>query len=185
MLVVSEKSEEKHYKGLQYPNLIVVNYPNNPLGLKWQFGVRTAKKINAHPVIILGSDDIVNKDFTKNAIRLINRGFTFIGLKQFWVEHKRKRYLINYKPEQPIGGGRIYSANFLDLIGWKIFEAKERHLDDFGFKQVILTNQKYKLIDNMINEGLEVTAIKGDWSMMNPFNPYHPNLMIINTTTIK
>lgn len=153
--------------------------PNKPLGLKWQKGVIEAQRLKANPLIICGSDDVLEKDFISNACRLIQT-YEFIGLKRFYVLYKKKTYTIDYKPAMPIGGGRIYSKKLLDKIKWKVFNSgKNKHLDDDGWKAAIQNTDRLLLVSNIKQQGLELIAIKGSWSMMNPFNPYHPNISVL------
>lgn len=149
------------------------------MGLKWQQGVNYAKKIKADPLIILGSDDILKPGFVDNAIKLLNK-YDFIGLKRYYIKHSKKKYTIDYKPFQPIGGGRVYSAKVLDAINWKVFHpGMNKHLDDFGFNAVLKTQLPLVLITDIKKHGLELVAVKGSWPMMNPFNRYHPNISVV------
>ena len=179
VLIVSLEPEKELFKKLNIDGVYVFLAPNKPLGLKWQTGVNEAKKLNAKPLIICGSDDQLGSCFVKNACYLINK-YEFIGLKRFYVLHKKKTYTIDYKPAMPIGGGRIYSKKLLDKIKWKVFNpGKNKHLDDDGWKAAIQNTDRLLLVSNIKQQGLELTAIKGSWSMMNPFNPYHPNISIL------
>lgn len=179
MLVVSLLSEVKYFQSLNLPQLHIQICENKPLGLKWQAGVVKARWLNANPLIICGSDDQLGKDFISNACRLIEK-YEFIGLKRFYVQQKRKTYTVDYKPVMPIGGGRIYSGSLLDKIKWKIFNTgKNRHLDDDGWKAALNNTDRLLLVSDIKKQGLELTAIKGSWSMMNPFNPYHPNISVL------
>jgi hypothetical protein len=179
VLVVSLIDEFNHFKSLNISRLAIAIWPNRPLGIKWQQGVNIAKKIGANPVIILGSDDELNPEFIDNALNLLDKGYEFIGLRQYRVKHRGTLYTFNYKPIMPIGGGRVYSANVLNLLKWKIFEPKDKHLDDFGWKQVIKSKMKAILITDAEHNGLLVTANKGNWVMLNPFNPNHANLQLV------
>lgn len=179
VLVVSLIDEFNYFKSLNNNRLAIAIWPNKPLGIKWQQGVNIAKKIGADPVIILGSDDELNPDFIHNALKLLDQGYEFIGLRQFRVRHKGILYTFDYKPIMPIGGGRVYTAKILKAFGWKLFEAKDKHLDDFGWKQVTKSKMKAIIISDAEHNGLHVTANKGDWAMINPFNSKHPNLKLV------
>lgn len=179
VLVVSSITEFHHFKKNQPGDLHVIKAPNSPLGAKWQFGVTHAQKICANPLIILGSDDELNKDFVKNALKLLDDGYHFIGLRRYWVKHKGNKYLIDYRPVMPLGGGRVYSAKLLDSMRWKLFESKNRRLDDYGWNQVVRIGARTILISDIERAGMEITAIKGDWPMLNPFDKNHKNLNIL------
>lgn len=157
-------------------------WSNRPLGGKWQQGINVAKSIKADPVIILGSDDTINPEFITNAIKLLNQGYHFIGLRRYQVLHNKTLYQFDYKPIMPLGGGRVYSAELLNSIKWQLFEQKDKHLDDFGWKQVIKSKKHALLVTDIERNGLYITAIKGQWVMLNPFNPKHPNLKLVKKT---
>lgn len=179
VLVVSIIDEFNHFKSLNNNRLAIAIWPNKPLGIKWQQGVNIAKKIGADPVIILGSDDELNTEFINNALKLLDQGYDFIGLRQYRVKHNGTLYTFNYRPIMPIGGGRVYTAKMLKAFNWKLFEPKDKHLDDFGWKQVTKSKMKAIIISDADYNGLWVTANKGNWSMLNPFNPKHPNLQLV------
>jgi hypothetical protein len=178
--VVSSLDEFNHFKNLNNDRLAIAIWPNKPLGVKWQQGINIAKKIGADPVIILGSDDQLNPEFIDNALKLLDKGYDFIGLRQYRVKHNGTLYTFNYRPIMPIGGGRVYTAKMLKAFNWKLFEPKDKHLDDFGWKQVTKSKMKAILITDAEYNGLLVTANKGNWVMLNPFNPKHPNLQLVN-----
>ena len=179
VLVVSDIVESKRFEQLKLESVHITNYPNKPLGLKWQHGVNVAIQLGADPVIILGSDDYLNPNFVKNAMIKLSEGYHFIGLRRFYVKRAKKTYLIDYKPEMPLGGGRVYSRKLLDYIGGKIFAPVDRRLDDFGWTKVVKSGMKKIIITDLNGHDMAITAIKGSWSMLNPFNPYHPNFTII------
>lgn len=180
VLVVSDPVEIRAFQQITNELLHIVKAENNPLGLKWQKGVDQARRIKANPVIILGSDDELGPDFVVNACEKIRKGYHFIGLKRFKVKHKRKTYTLDYKPAMPIGGGRVYSAELLDSINWKIFNpTKNRKLDDDGWESALRSQKKILLINDIIGNGMQIIANKGNWPMMNPFNPYHPNISVV------
>ncbi len=183
VLVVSDRKEMEYYKA-QFQSITIVQFPNEPLGNKWQTGVSVAKTLGANPLIVLGSDDILGLRFVEEACKKIESGIHFIGLKTYWVHEKGKAYLINYQPLQPIGGGRVYSEEMLKRIKYKVFDtSKKRHLDDLGFSFAKSSGLKYELIDSI--DTFELHAIKGDWAMMNPFNPHHRNVRVVRTEVSK
>lgn len=180
VLVVSDPKEIQQFQKIESSLLHIVNAPNQPLGLKWQRGVDEAKRIKSNPVIILGSDDLLGTDYVINACNKIKQGYHFIGLRRFYVKHNKKTYTIDYKPAMPIGGGRVYSSELLGLMKWKIFNpAKNKHLDDDGWNATLKCQKKILLISDIKGNGMELTALKGSWPMMNPFNKFHPNISVV------
>lgn len=169
VLVVSDKEEEEYFR--QYP-IHVRRFPNSPLGAKWQHGVDEARKLGG-PIMILGSDDILEPNCIDRYRVLLSEGHDFIGLKRWWIHHQGKAYLCEYLADQPLGGGRCYSERLLRRIRYSLFHVKHiRRLDDHGWRMA-----GGGLI---LNEGL-IHAVKGDWPVLNPFNIRHKNIKLIRT----
>ena len=177
VLIVSLKQDYDAFKDL---GIKLVTSHNNPLGLKWQTGVQFAMKLKPDPLILTGSDDILGKTYVERACFHVSNGIDFIGLKSFWQHHKGIAYLCKYLANQPIGGGRVYSAKMLRKLGGRIFDVtKSRHLDDYGWMRVFNTAFKKLLIMDIESEGMEIHAIKGDWQVMNPFVIHHKNIQLL------
>lgn len=169
ILVASDEEEVKYYS--KYP-ITVVHHSNHPLGNKWQRGVDEAKKVGG-AVMILGSDDILEHDCIDRYSSLLSQGHDFIGLNRWWQHYQGQAYLCDYLSYQPLGGARCYSSRLLQRCDYSIFHPKlSRRLDDHGWKVA-----KSGLI---LNEPL-VHAIKGDWEVINKFNPSHKNVKILET----
>jgi hypothetical protein len=112
ILVVSDADEFKLFRQL-YPYINIVHHANYPLGDKWQSGVEIAKHLKADPLIINGSDDILSPKFFSRASELLAEGYHFIGLKSWYVYDLKSVYLFDYMAPLPLGGGRVYSKEFL------------------------------------------------------------------------
>lgn len=164
ILVVSDAGEEAVFRQL-FPSIEIVLYPNQPLGAKWQSGVERAREINADPLIINGSDDILHSDFfvlVANAMK--SDGVHFIGLKSWYVYDTRKIYKFNYLANLPLGGGRAYSKELLQKINYSLFDiSRSRHLDDLAYGNVLNSKMKIKIFGEPL-----ILSIKGDWPVMNP-----------------
>lgn len=146
---------------------------NIPLGYKWQFAVKQARALNPDYLLTCGSDDILNPDYLKNAIRIMKRGFEFVGVSQWYMESEGKRFKAWYSERKdfPVGSGRLYSKKILDKIDWHLFNPKaERRLDDLGYETI----KKYAhfVSDDVDQHGLIITAVKGDWEQLNPIQKF-------------
>ncbi len=184
VLAVSDHSELKYYRK-QYPEVIIAECSNHPLGQKWQHGVDVAKHHIPDPLIICGSDDILGIDFIENACTLIKSGIDFIGLSRWHVYSDEILYTYDYNASIPLGGGRCYSAKALQEINYKIFDTGiDKHLDDHGWKKINSSTMSRKIIRDVREEGLHIVSIKGDWPMMNPFNKFvgHRNVTLVATS---
>lgn len=180
VVVCSDPTEsDEYYKRFSHISVMVTK--NNPIGSKWQSAVHYSMSYRPSCLIVTGSDDILGKGFIEKAQKYIEQGYDFIGVKRWYVHDvkNKKVHLLDYRANLPLGGGRVYSKEFLDRIGWKLFEPKDKHLDDFGWKQV-KDHAKKIIIDN---DNLKILSVKGDWPVMNPVEKMlsHPNSKLLKT----
>ena len=150
-------------------------FPNEPLGAKWQFAVSEARKLNPDLLLTCGSDDILNPNYLVNAYKILLSGFDFVGVSQWFMEDKKKNDLwkawyIETK-QFPVGSGRLYTKKLLDKLNWQIFDVKaSRRLDDKGYHHA--SGFRRYVSEDVDKDGLEITAIKGDWSQLNPLSKF-------------
>jgi hypothetical protein len=179
VLVVSVPDEYARWKD-EFPDIHILKERNWPLGRKWQVGVNHARTLNADPMIITGSDDILGIDFVKNACALSWR-FDFIGLHDWGVLHENYLYSIGYNAKMPLGAGRVYSKKVLDAMDWAVFNTRiNRHLDDLGYQNVKKSTQSVLMVGDAAAYGLHIVSVKGAWVMMNKFKAMlrHPNCTV-------
>lgn len=168
VLVCSLQEEFEYYKTL---GVTAILEPNNPLGRKWQVGVSVAYKMGANPLIILGSDDILSKNYIRDSLRKLKEGFHFVGCTS-WYSYDTKRNQ-TYKSEYsnlnkdfPLGSGKVYSRLILDSCKAKLFDVSANSkLDDMGHKQTIKHN-------SFLFRTPEILAVKGRWKQLNPIEKY-------------
>lgn len=178
ILVVSDKDEYDLFKQL-FPSINVVNYPNIPLGAKWQIGVKLARELGADPLIINGSDDILCPGFFSQTDALLRNGYHFVGLTSWYVYDLKHIYQFDYMAPLPLGGGRAYSKELLEKMDYQVFQGnKDRHLDDLGYHNMHKTGMKYTLMREPL-----ILSVKGEWPVMNPANKMFssPNAKLIES----
>ena len=176
VLVLSEINDFNFANKLKskFDNVFLVLNENYPLGGKWQSGVDFSKKLNVDGVMILGSDDLLSLDYFKNCLLDIDygRGSSGVGVdlvgnrSWFMIDKNLDLYSLSYKKKVEIflGGGKMFSKNFLDKVDWVIFKKYlPRHLDDYGYELVKFNGNSMKLIDR---ENF-ILSIKGPWEVMN------------------
>lgn len=170
VVVCSNQDELQYYKTL---GVSVALEPNKPLGKKWQCGVNIAKNLNANPLIILGSDDLVSNDFFQKTFAKLNEGYELIGCTE-WItwDVKGNRYFHckyqNANKDYPIGSGKVYSNALLKRINYKIFDIKaDRKLDDMGHKMAVTNNANIFLFREPL-----ILAVKGGWNEINKVEAY-------------
>jgi hypothetical protein len=174
VLIVSLQNE---LENLQKMPITVKLVPNNPLGRKWQKGVEIARKLGANPLLIVGSDDILSKDYLKKVLMKISLGFDVIGCTSWFTFAQGKIYQCEYTNKNqnfPIGSGKAFSKRILDKIKWNLFNTGiNKRLDDQSY--IITKNNGAKI--HLIREP-EVLAVKGNWTTMNSMEAYlkSPNI---------
>jgi hypothetical protein len=163
ILVVSSESEQEVFKAI-FPTIRIELHPNNPLGEKWQHGVQVARELEADPLIVNGSDDLLSGDFFGKTADILKDDFHFIGLKSWYIYDMRKVHRFNYMANLPLGGGRVYSKKMLERINYSLFDkSRDRHLDDLGYGNVLNSKLRFTTLDEPM-----ILSVKGDWPMMNP-----------------
>jgi len=176
VIVCSTQEELEYYKTL---GVSVALEPNRPLGRKWQCGVNIARNLDANPLIIAGSDDILSKTFLRDSLRKILEGYELIGSTSWytWDVKKDMYYYCRYQAanvDYPIGSGRVYSKELLKRINYKVFDTSaDRKLDDQGNRIAVSNNAKIYLFREP-----EILAVKGRWVQMNSADDYlrSPNI---------
>jgi hypothetical protein len=126
------------------------------LGLKWNKCYELAKKLKPDAVLHIGSDDWITPDWIDtygpwladyDIVGTMDYHFTHFnfGIKRSWdgypISNSPMTVNVCYWPgydlkevphreNEPIGGGRLIRASFLDYIGWKPFnDCSVKNLD--------------------------------------------------------
>jgi hypothetical protein len=128
---------EKH--GFEY-----IEYKNNPVSQKHNFGAQSCKKYNPDGVIYVGSDDIMSIEFFKHYIGLIKNGFDFCGVTDIYFLTKDRLGYWNGYPKnstrfgEPIGPGKLYSKSLMEKLNWRPWgdENWDRKLDTLVTKNL-------------------------------------------------
>jgi hypothetical protein len=166
VLVCSDTAEKRYYENF---DIHVVMAPNNPLGQKWQAGVDYARQFDPSHIVITGSDDLLSIGFFEKYCHE-----QVIGFWAWYIWSIDKLFHLQYFPNQPLGGGRVYPKKILDSLNWRLFDTtKNKCLDDYAYK--MLGGEYVK------NVRPEILAIKGNWPMMNPVDLKHKNVKLLAT----
>lgn len=190
VLVVSRYDEELHFKTL-FPDITVTVFSNSPLGAKWQHGVDEARKLNADPMIIVGSDDFLGVDYIDRCLNHLVKGWELIGTTHWHTYNPNydllyKMRYTNLNTSFPIGSGKCFSKSLLERMKWKVFNTTlSRKLDDLGYDNAVRVNARI-----LLDADLNVLAVKGDWKAMNKLEDYLMSrnikcLLVEDTTILK
>lgn len=168
VLVVTDINERKHYDNY---DVHIVMAPNNPLGAKWQAGVDYARSLEPSHIVITGSDDLLSVGLFEKYC--CDQALT--GFHQWYVWHDNKLHLLRYLQPQPLGGGRIYTRQALEMFRYKLFDiTKNKWLDDHTWIGSIRKEWKIYNIP-------EILAVKGNWPVMNKVDLNHRNVKLLAT----
>jgi hypothetical protein len=163
ILVVTDDGEYVAFRQM-FLGITVVQHSNKTLGSKWQSGVMAAKELQADPLIVNGSDDILCPKFYERIESSLSKGNHFVGLKSWYVYDLKRAYKFEYLASLPLGGGRAYSIEMLRTINYSLFDqSRDRCLDDLSYGNVLNSGLKYTIL----NEPL-ILSVKGGWPVMNP-----------------
>jgi hypothetical protein len=177
-LTVSDDSDYdfliRKFHPMNEPNCYIHKVENQPLGNKWQCAVEAAQK---YPDILItcGSDDFLSVDYVENAIKLIDKGFDFVGVNGWHLSDGKRHYKANYKhrTDFPAGSGRVFTKKCLNAIDWDLFDRNaDRLLDDKALFKLKGKNIKTYISQDSEIDGLRILALKGGWSVMNPLNKF-------------
>ena len=92
---ICEKNEFKYFE-----------YENQPMSEKWNFGLQMTKEISSDAVIIVGSDDLIDKSLLKFYDKKLKQGHMMIGIKDFYIYDTERRKLAYWR-----GYGKLNDAH--------------------------------------------------------------------------
>ena len=138
-------------------------FRNRPLSDKWGMAFFLLEEIDFDGVIILGSDDYIDKKFLKFAQDNI-KDFDMIGFTDAYYEKDGDFYYWggydNKRKGEPVGAGKIYNRKFLERIGFNLYpESKDVGLDYIAWKVCNRVEAKV-LVTSLKKEGLLMCDVK-------------------------
>lgn len=104
-----------------------VEHANEPLGAKWNAGLRPLQQVRPEAVIIVGSDDLVPAAAMEHYLRALDEGARFIGFTDMFfydAPTHRMLYWPGYqgaRAGETVGCGRCVHREFLDEVGWQLW----------------------------------------------------------------
>lgn len=116
-------SENQFAEDCKERGILYVDFPNKPLGLKWNEGIRQFERQPVTHIMILGSDDFVSDKFIEFSMRFAeDKDFT--GCKDLFMygAHPRRRgfgqlFYFRYQGFL-VGPGRCYSKEIVKEMNW-------------------------------------------------------------------
>lgn len=151
---------------------IYIELPNEPLGTKMNATITEAMLRDYSHVICVGSDDLLSKELIDYYISLMQSGFDFIGLLDFYfyeLESGKASYWGGYREpirrNHTVGAGRVLSRRLIESWGGNVWDdTHPRHLDTS--MQFRLNASKYpQRIFRLKDKGLFAVDIKSAVNM--------------------
>jgi hypothetical protein len=112
---------------------------NIPLGHKWQIALDKARELNPASVLYMGSSDWVSKNWCATLQKDLDAGYAMSGTKGIYfldIQPKNVKRLIWWggyledRGNEPIGTGRLFCKEILDLMDWRLFDiTKDSSID--------------------------------------------------------
>lgn len=108
-------------------NFDYIEAANSPLGAKWNKGLSVLQKKSIDAVVIVGSDDLLNKEIFLLYKESLLSGALYVGFTQlyfydlkndkmlFWKGYKDGRKL------KTIGLGRCIDKSYVEMCNWKLW----------------------------------------------------------------
>ena len=151
-----------------YDNVFTHVTLNYPLGKKFYDSTKFAQTLGGlNYLMILGSDDILSLNYVENCLKKLNNGYDLVGSRKWLMcTNNNELYKLEYKSVVDIllGGGKIYTKKFLDMVNWDIFDQyRPLHLDENG--EYLFNNTNLK--KTVLNGDEFIMSIKGDWDCIN------------------
>jgi len=150
-----------------------VEYPNTPLSHKVQAGVDIAKEGNPDAIMVSGSDNWLSANWCAECAPFISQ-YDVIGTNKWWSARIQSGLPLEILSchyidrKDPIGGGRIVTAQALDKVDWGLYSgAQGRSLDigSWNHLKKHIRKLKVKMVDNIVTLG-----IKGNWEQRDPYD---------------
>lgn len=123
--------EREHYDLLKQlrPDAHWIEYWNQPLGAKWNYGLKISQAWAYDYVMILGSDDIFTPglwEHYKKAMEPFLDGGHYFGLLDFYfTDFARTKYCPGFQHNrkgEPHGAGRMIHRSILEKLNWELWD---------------------------------------------------------------
>nr|WP_317270640.1 tetratricopeptide repeat protein [Arthrospira sp. PLM2.Bin9] len=151
-------SEGEHSRKLcQSCGFDYVEYQNQPLSDKWEYGINKCKDYHPDAVIIVGSDDLISRSLIEFYDQKLKEGLVFCGITDAYFFDLQKEDMIHWigynvqtdvvRLGETTGMGRCLSGMLLDRLNFSLWPNvnKNRGLD--GAMTQILYQAGLELLD--------------------------------------
>lgn len=174
----SKSLAKKH--GFRY-----LEYDNKNLSNKHNAACLAARTARPDYVLFLGSDDILNPDTYSHLETLMESGFDFIGMTDFYfydMVSKKSAYwggYIDKRKGHTVGAGRVVSAKLMFKWQWRPFESRHQRVLDDSMQQKIAKANIKSAVFSLKEKGLYAVDVKSQVNMT-PFQLWENTSYIDN-----
>jgi hypothetical protein len=169
---------------------IYIEHPNQPLGSKMNATIREALKRDYTHVICVGSDDLLSKELIDEYVKLIRKGYHFIGVTDFYfydLESGKASYWGGYREiyrkNHTVGAGRVLSRKMIESWGGVVWGCSDNRYLDTSMQKKLFRSEFPKFTFSLKEKGLLAVDIKSDVNMT-PFRLWN-NSHYIDSEIIK
>lgn len=148
---------------------IYLERPNKPLGAKMNTTIKEALKRGYTHVICVGSDDLLSRELIDEYISLINDGYDFIGLTDFYFyELKTGKasywggYIDGDRIGNTVGAGRVFSRRLIESWGGIVWDSNANRYLDGTVQRKIITSKYPQVTFSLKKKGMFAVDIKSD-----------------------
>lgn len=123
-------SDQINKESIKKFNSVYLNYLNQPLSDKFNFGMNYFKNLPIDYVMILGSDNFIDEILMIEYIKIMRNNYDLIGVLNSYVYDIKTGHMYNFlgypktshRYQETLGAGRILSKTILDslkFMPWK------------------------------------------------------------------
>lgn len=112
---------------------------NIPLGQKWQLALDKSREYDPSAILYMGSSDWVSSNWCNVLQKDLDDGYAMSGTKGNYmldIQPKNQKQMIYWggyladRSDEPIGIGRLFSREILEVINWRLFDVtKDSSID--------------------------------------------------------
>jgi len=162
MAVVSSMDDWTMAKNLGWDAMI---WGNNPLGKKFNIGLKQFEKTDVDAVVIIGSDNLINKEYFTQVKNAFKRGSDYVTLRDLYIYDALKKRLVYVSPAFP-GAGRCVGREVLEEVDWRLWKNEANYLlDSTVQKRLAHIEHRPHNIRDIIDKGIVLLDIKTDVNM--------------------
>jgi hypothetical protein len=110
-----------------------VEYPNAPLGAKWNAGLPAVRALEADAILIVGSDDLLNAPVIETYAKALREGVRYMGLQDLYFYDQPSDRTVHWpgytgkRAGESAGLGRCIHRSYLDAVDWTLWEDTREH----------------------------------------------------------